>query len=131
MIDEFVRHRLGEHARHADGFEDGRVPTRTCRCSPSIVRVADRQQDTLDPMLVGGAAADWPLRAARPGAARPAARRRRPSCGCRTARRRKVVINEYLDVAHGFFDGEEPRMANGVLDRLARQLRPAEFAATA
>ncbi len=39
----------------------------------------------------------------------------------------KVVINEYLDVAHGFFDGEEPRMANGVLDRLARLLRPAEF----
>ena len=36
----------------------------------------------------------------------------------------KVVINEYLDVAHGFFAGDEPRMANGVLDRLARQLRP-------
>ena len=41
----------------------------------------------------------------------------------------RVVINEYLDVAHGFFDGDEPRMANGVLDRLARQLRPGEFAA--
>ena len=36
----------------------------------------------------------------------------------------RVVINEYLDVAHGFFDGDEPRMANGVLDRLARLLRP-------
>jgi N utilization substance protein B len=40
-----------------------------------------------------------------------------------------VVINEYLDVAHGFFAGEEPRMANGLLDRLARALRPKEFAA--
>jgi N utilization substance protein B len=39
----------------------------------------------------------------------------------------KVVINEYLDVSHGFFDGEEPRMANGVLDRLARLLRASEF----
>jgi N utilization substance protein B len=39
----------------------------------------------------------------------------------------KVVINEYMDVAHGFFAGDEPRMANGVLDRLAHQLRPAEF----
>ncbi len=39
----------------------------------------------------------------------------------------KVVINEYLDVAHGFFVGEEPRMANGVLNHLARLLRPAEF----
>ena len=39
----------------------------------------------------------------------------------------RVVINEYLDVAHGFFAGEEPRMVNGLLDRLARELRPAEF----
>jgi N utilization substance protein B len=39
----------------------------------------------------------------------------------------RVVINEYLDVAHGFFDGEEPRMVNGMLDRLARELRPSEF----
>ena len=39
----------------------------------------------------------------------------------------KVVINEYLDVAQGFFTGAEPGMANAVLDRLARQLRPGEF----
>ncbi|MBS0561528.1 MAG: transcription antitermination factor NusB, partial [Proteobacteria bacterium] len=28
---------------------------------------------------------------------------------------------------HGFFAGEEPGMANGVLDRLAHKLRPREF----
>jgi transcription antitermination protein NusB len=39
----------------------------------------------------------------------------------------KVVINEYLDVARGFFIGAEPGMANAVLDRLARLLRPDEF----
>ena len=39
----------------------------------------------------------------------------------------KVVINEYLDVAYGFFDGDEPKMANGLLDKLARTLRPKEF----
>jgi N utilization substance protein B len=39
----------------------------------------------------------------------------------------KVVLNEYLDVAHGFFDGDEPGLANGVLDHVARQWRPAEF----
>jgi N utilization substance protein B len=39
----------------------------------------------------------------------------------------KVVINEYLDVARGFFVGAEPGMANAVLDRLARLLRPEEF----
>ncbi len=37
------------------------------------------------------------------------------------------MINEYLDIARGFFTGEEPGMANGVLDRLARLLRSAEF----
>jgi N utilization substance protein B len=41
------------------------------------------------------------------------------------------VISEYLDVAHGFFVGDEPRMANGVLDALARLLRPGEFPAAA
>ena len=39
-----------------------------------------------------------------------------------------MVINEYLDVARGFFTGAEPGMANAVLDRLARLLRPGEFA---
>jgi N utilization substance protein B len=39
----------------------------------------------------------------------------------------RVVINEYLDIAHGFFDGDIPGMVNGVLDRIARQLRSGEF----
>lgn len=39
----------------------------------------------------------------------------------------KVVINEYLDVAHGFFSGDEPKLLNGVLNKLAHLLRPAEF----
>lgn len=34
-----------------------------------------------------------------------------------------VVINEYIDVAHAFFSGDEPRVVNGVLDALAKQLR--------
>lgn len=39
----------------------------------------------------------------------------------------RVVISEYLDVAHAFFAGDEPALVNGVLDRLARVLRPAEL----
>ncbi|MDT8267666.1 transcription antitermination factor NusB, partial [Roseomonas sp. DSM 102946] len=34
---------------------------------------------------------------------------------------------EYMDVAHGFFDGAEPRFANGVLDAMAKDLRTGEF----
>ncbi len=39
----------------------------------------------------------------------------------------KVVINEYVEIAHSFFAGEESKLINGVLDRLARELRPKEF----
>ncbi len=39
----------------------------------------------------------------------------------------RVAINEYINVAHAFFADEEPKVVNGVLDRLARHLRPAEF----
>ncbi len=41
----------------------------------------------------------------------------------------RVVITEYVDVAHAFFDGQEPGMVNGLLDRVARLVRPAEFGA--
>jgi len=40
----------------------------------------------------------------------------------------RVVISEYVDVARGFFDAAEIGFANGVLDRLARRLRPKEWA---
>ena len=36
----------------------------------------------------------------------------------------KVVINEYLDIAHAFYAGKEPGLVNAVLDRLACRLRP-------
>jgi N utilization substance protein B len=40
----------------------------------------------------------------------------------------RVVITEYLDLAHAFFEGEEPKVVNGILDKLAREERPQEFA---
>lgn len=39
----------------------------------------------------------------------------------------RVVINEYVDVAHAFFEGDEPKVVNGVLDKLAHKLRADEF----
>jgi N utilization substance protein B len=39
----------------------------------------------------------------------------------------RVVINEYINVAHSFFSDDEPKVVNGVLDKLARRLRTAEF----
>ncbi len=40
----------------------------------------------------------------------------------------KVVINEYLEITHAFFDDEQVKFANGVLDRLAHDLRPGDQA---
>ena len=34
-----------------------------------------------------------------------------------------VVINEYLDIAHAFFAGKEVGFINGVLDRIAKEVR--------
>lgn len=40
----------------------------------------------------------------------------------------KVVINEYVDVAHAFFpDGREPKFVNAVLDHMARETQPEAF----
>ncbi len=39
----------------------------------------------------------------------------------------RVVITQYVDVAHAFFEGPEPGFVNGVLDRLAKTLRPDDF----
>lgn len=39
----------------------------------------------------------------------------------------KVVINEYVEVAHAFFEGDEPGVVNGILDRLARKVRATEM----
>jgi transcription antitermination protein NusB len=40
----------------------------------------------------------------------------------------RVVVTEYVDVAAAFFGPEESGMINAVLDALARQTRPSEFA---
>ena len=40
----------------------------------------------------------------------------------------RVVIGEYVDLTHAFYSGAEPGMVNGVLDTLARRLRPDEIA---
>lgn len=39
----------------------------------------------------------------------------------------RVAITEYVDVTHAFYAGPEPGLVNAVMDRMARNLRPAEF----
>ena len=93
-----------------------------------IVRTAVQQQDGLDQMLVEALPAEWPMARLDP-VLRALLRAGAAELWMRDGPPARVVINEYLDVAHGFFTGDEPRMANGLLDRLAHRLRPGEFGA--
>ena len=125
VIDQFIRHRLG-NKEGQDGFEDGRIPDAEVKLFQRVVRQAVQRQDAIDPLLIEALPDDWPLARIDPvlralmraGAAELSMSDGPPS---------KVVINEYLDIARGFFTGPEPGLANAVLDRLARSLRPAEF----
>lgn len=150
VIDQFIKHRLGDlpgaaggpgetgpsgSGRQAGaapggfasgGFEDGRVPDAEETLFARVVRGAVVGQGAIDAMLAEALPAEWPLHRIDPvlrallraGAAELRMANDPPA---------KVVINEYLDVARGFFTGPEPGMANAVLDRLARTLRPVEF----
>src|SRR6185437_15272935 len=60
VIDQFVRHRLGE-LPGIGGFEEGRVPDAEVPLFARVVRTAVRQQDTLDRLLVEALPHDWPL----------------------------------------------------------------------
>lgn len=42
----------------------------------------------------------------------------------------RVVIAEYIKVSQAFLSDDEPKVVNGVLDRLARKLRVGEFGAS-
>jgi N utilization substance protein B len=125
VIDQFVRHRLGD-LPGSDGFEDGRVPSADTKLFARIVRVAVEQQDTLDKMVADALPKEWPFARLDP-VLRALMRAGGAELTMTDGPPARVIINEYLDVAHGFFDGDEPRMANGMLDFLARQLRPKEF----
>lgn len=125
VIDQFVRHRLGE-LPGSGGYEAGRVPDAEVPLFGAIVRTAVLQQEQLDGMIATALPADWPIARLDP-VLRALLRAGAAELWMSDGPPGRVVINEYLDVAHGFFQGDEPRLVNGMLDRLARQLREQEF----
>src|SRR3954470_4250131 len=131
VIDQFVRHRLGElPGAEPSGFEEGRVPDAHVPLFTRIVRTAVQQQDRLDGMISGALPPEWPMTRLDP-VLRALLRAGGAELTMADGPPSRVVINEYLNVPHGFFTGEEPRRVNGLLDRLARELRPGDFGAPA
>lgn len=94
----------------------------------SLVMGVATQRHELDDMIAGVLSEDWTverlesvLRAIlRAGAYELSACRDIPA---------RVSIDEYVDIADAFFGGRQPAFVNGVLDRLARLLRPEELGA--
>lgn len=124
VVEEFETFRLG---MELDGV---RYREADAKFFQDLVAGVVSEQRALDPKIHMALVAGWPLtrldvtlRAILRSAAWELL-----SCPKVPAR---VVINEYVDVAKAFFDADEPGMVNAVLDNLARQLRPAEFAAPA
>jgi transcription antitermination protein NusB len=115
VIGEFVEHRMGHEGVAADEafFSD-------------IVHGVLTHQVEIDRSLAHSLSKDWTLgridsilRAAlRAAAYELIARADVPA---------KVVIDEYVELARDFFDGDEPGFVNAVLDRLAHEKRAAEF----
>ena len=116
VLDEFEANRLGSEV---DGETYRSADADYFR---SIVSGVVRDQRELDPRIHGALTDDWPL--ARIDATLRAVLR----CGTFELTQRHdvptaVIINEYVDIARAFFDDDETRLVNGVLDTIARQVR--------
>ena len=91
-----------------------------------VVSGVVRDQTKLDPLIDDALSKGWPLKridailraVLRAGAYELEHRKDVPG---------RVVISEYVDVAHAFVDGDETGMVNAVLDQIARQFRADEF----
>ncbi len=119
-IREFQDYRLGGN------IDGAQMHDADAKFFADILRGAVEAQNRLDPYLERQLAAGWKL--SRLDATARAVLRaglyemiRRPDVPY------KVVINEYLDIANAFFEGEEPGFINGVLDAAAREARSDEL----
>jgi transcription antitermination protein NusB len=120
VIGEFVHHRLG---REIDGEVYGEADE---KLFGDLVRGVLRHRERLDETISAALSDEWPLSRLETilrlileaGAYELAHRNDIPP---------RVTLNEYVTIAHAFFDGKEPSLANGVLHRLARALRAAEL----
>jgi N utilization substance protein B len=119
VISEFTRHRL-------EDIDGERITRADEQFFADLVRGATVARDKLDDMIAGVLAESWSvdrlettlhmiLRAA----------------ACELSLHldipARVTVSEYVDLADAFFGSKQTGLVNGVLDRLARALRPEEM----
>ncbi len=120
VLQEFLLHRLDDEV---DGL---RIAEMDRELFERLLRGVREERDDLDNMLAAALAEGWHVERLeallrvimRVGIYELDHRRDLPA---------RATISEYLDLAHGFFTEREPALVNGVLDSIARSLRPEEF----
>jgi len=120
VVAEYENFRLG---RELDGEQYVEADPGWFR---SIVSGVVGRQREIDPLIHEALPADWPL-ARLDILLRAILRAGTYELQGRSDVPARVIISEYVDVAKAFFEGDEPGMVNGVLDRVARGQRGAEF----
>ncbi|MGE7369873.1 transcription antitermination factor NusB [Neorhizobium sp. NPDC001467] len=116
VVAEYEAHRLGQEL---DGDTYLKADASWFR---SIVSGVVRDQDKIDPLIRSALQEDWPL------SRLDSTLRATLRAGTFELIERKdvpvaVIVTEYVEIARAFFEGEEPKIVNAVLDRLAKQLR--------
>lgn len=116
VVAEYEAHRLG---KEIDGVVYRQADAQWFR---SIVAGVVEDQRRLDPVIHSALTGEWPLsrldsilRAVlRAGTFELMKRQDVPVA---------VIVSEYVDIARAFFEDDEPKIVNAVLDRVARQCR--------
>jgi transcription antitermination protein NusB len=84
------------------------------------------EQRKLDPLIDEALANGWPLKRIET-VLRAILRAGAYELDKRSDIPARVIVSEYVDVAHAFVEKDETGMINAVLDQIARRLRAAEF----
>ena len=124
VIDEFVNHRLGqslEGVDYAEADEDHFA---------LIIRGVVETQVKIDREIENSLASGWTMSRI-DSILRAVLRCASFELMSLLDMPARVVINEYLDVTHAFFETDEPKFINGMLDRIAKNIRADEMASTA
>ena len=121
IVAEFEAHWIGKEVE-GDQYNDAEI-----EFFRSIVSGVQQDQFAIDKAIDSTLAAGWPLKRIE-ALMRAILRAAYYELRSRNDVPARVAIVEYVDIAGAFYGREESGMINAVLDALARQTRPKEFA---